>query len=888
MASKIGCRLCGSRPSRFAKWRHRLHLRTLPVASALVLSLASVTASAGGDLPHLTIEIKAQALRKLEKLRERLVHRGTLGSDDRKKLSVRLRLDDRVETHNRKTLPAKLRLATPMPEDLRDDGWPLRVRLEGEDHVFGMRGFALHALKPRGSLLEALALDQLRREGVLVARTRFARVSLGSLDLGPTVIREQYDKELLESQQRREGVILGFEVGGGNVGGNVDDERGFHRARLLPTQAARIAESEALSAALATSTGLARSFLEGLLPARDVFDLDSMSRFLAVVELWGASRALEWPNLRFYFNPLTQRLEPIASELHPEPASSGSELVTQRAAWSSLLLEDPELQSTFHDHLRRIAEDVVRGEEASRLERLQASLLQPLRSHDPAHASVDLRPIAIRAARLSEIAQESAGEAKPDRTSSEQAPSSPSVPSVASVGTSPTGVEITPAPAFDPDPNTALRVYRGTEKGRGYLELANLLPVEVELLSIERTGLAPWQRTDPALGDPSRFPLELPPPSPSGRLHFVRLPYRGPRVQPPEHVFEIAIAIDGTEHRCSQEALPYFPPRRSSPVPTASLRQSLARHPFLDWDEPSRTLRARAGTWKVSGALILPPGVGLELVPGTTLQFPDDGLLLASGPLRFLGSEEQPVVLEGQPGRGGAGTWYGVVVLESDRAHHWKHVVVRNTKDVDRDSWQLTGGVTIRASEVTLSNTTLQGHRGEDSLNLIRSRFELDEISILDTLSDAFDCDFCSGQVKGGHFARIGGDAIDVSGSEIVVEGVLFEDVRDKALSVGERSRLTARGIEIRGAGTAVACKDGSETRFEDSSVARVPHAALMAYTKKREYGPAQVIARNIRMQEVARAAIAQRGSSVNIDGVEQEPEDIDVEALYRHGYMKK
>jgi len=213
MALKTGGRLCGSRSSRFAERGHRRHLRTLPVVSVLVLSLASAAASAGGDLPHLTIEIKAQTLLKLEGIRERLLHRGTLGSDGHKELSVRLRLDERGETPNRETLPAKLRLATPTPENLRDDGWSLRVRLEGEGHVFGMRGFALHAVKPRGSLLEALALDQLRREGVLVARTRFVRVSLGDLDLGPMVLREQYAKELLESQQRREGVILGFEAG---------------------------------------------------------------------------------------------------------------------------------------------------------------------------------------------------------------------------------------------------------------------------------------------------------------------------------------------------------------------------------------------------------------------------------------------------------------------------------------------------------------------------------------------------------------------------------------------------------------------------------------------------------------------------------------------------
>jgi hypothetical protein len=437
-------------------------------------------------------------------------------------------------------------------------------------------------------------------------------------------------------------------------------------------------------------------------------------------------------------------------------------------------------------------------------------------------------------------------------------------------------------------PRAAIRAYRGSDSGHEYLELANRLPAPVQLLAITFTGLKAWQKSDFALRASSRLPVELPPPSKAARPHFVRLLFRPPRVEPPGLGFEATIAVAGSEQHGPIEVLPYFPPLRSNPVPTARLGQTLARHPFLEWDESSAMLKARAGTWQLADSVVLPKGAGLELPPGTVLQFPDDGLLLASGPLRFRGSAAQPVILEGRPGRGGSGTWQGIVVLDSERAHDWEHVIVRNTKGAERDSWRLTGGVTIRASELRMSKTRFEGHRGEDALNLIRSRFELDEVSILDTFSDAFDCDFCSGRIAGGHFARIGGDAIDVSGSEIVVEGPTFEDVHDKALSVGERSRLTARRIEIRGAGTAVASKDGSEVRIEDSSIARVPQAALMAYINKSEYGPARIIARDLRMREVGRIAIAQRGSRVSIDGVEQTPEDIDIDALYRHGYMKK
>jgi hypothetical protein len=75
---------------------------------------------------------------------------------------------------------------------------------------------------------------------------------------------------------------------------------------------------------------------------------------------------------------------------------------------------------------------------------------------------------------------------------------------------------------------------------------------------------------------------------------------------------------------------------------------------------------------------------------------------------------------------------------------------------------------------------------------------------------------------------------------------------------------------------------------FEDSQISNASLAAIMAYVKKREYGPGQVTARNIDMHQVTREAVVQRGSRVRIDGVEQEAEDVDVESLYRVGHTAR
>ena len=87
--------------------------------------------------------------------------------------------------------------------------------------------------------------------------------------------------------------------------------------------------------------------------------------------------------------------------------------------------------------------------------------------------------------------------------------------------------------------------------------------------------------------------------------------------------------------------------------------------------------------------------------------------------------------------------------------------------------------------------------------------------------------------MEGGLFKDIGkaggGDAIDVSGSTLTVTGTHFVDIGDKALSVGEQSNMTARGLVIDKAGTGAAAKEGTVLRLDDTAILNSRHADLKA-----------------------------------------------------------
>jgi hypothetical protein len=583
------------------------------------------------------------------------------------------------------------------------------VRLKRKRRFFGMHRFSLRDPAAVGFQNEPLVFEHLRRESVLAPRIRFVRVTANGFELGLMAVEEHFSKELLESQRRREGVIFRLRA------------EALPVARIDAFTAKKTAGSKQRSAERATAAGLLQAFLRGEIPARDVFDVELMARFLAVAELWQADALLRPDNLRFYFNPISQRIEPIGFDgrlrIPPDPSAR----MVGAQGWSSQLLADAPLRAAYFRNLHRLAGEMTNGETPRWVAAEEGPLLRALRSEVASRASIDLDPWMARARSLSSLAE-----------------------------------------------------------------------------------------ADLAISDgrPARD-------GPAGRERLIA-------------------AADVAS-------------RRRNPVPRASLQEVLARHPFLEWDGVQRVLHAAPGTWTVRGSLVLPEGTGLDLDAGTTLRFGEGEMLLSSGPLRFRGSEAAPVVLEGLSAGPGTDTWQGIVVLTSGAPHEWVHVVVRNTAGIDRDGWRLTGGVTIRDSEVRIESSAFTHNHAEDAVNLVRSRFAFRDVSILEASSDAFDCDFCDGRVIGGRISNVGGDGIDVSGSVVTVDGVALDDIRDKAISAGEGSHLVARHVHIRRVGTAVAGKDGSEVILEDSKVAEI-----------------------------------------EIDGVEQTPEDVDVEDLYERGYMKK
>lgn len=801
------------------------------------------------SIPELVLDIKFKQMQKLYDKRAEALEKGVLIQDEDDFVPASIRLDGR-------TVRVKLRLKGDHTDHLEGIKWSFRIQVKGKDHIFGMRRFSLQHPKTRGYQGEALFYDTLRYLGVLAPRYFLVNLTINGNNAGVMALEEHFSKELLEANGRRDSPIIRFdeslywdEIATNTVQGEAafDD----YRNTFIDTfTSSRVFKSERLSAEAAAATGLLRGFVEEVLEPSEVFDSHQMGRFLAAAQLWGSWHSVRWHNLRFALNPITMKLEPIGFDSDIQGRKKPGVIIGQDNAMMSALLDDPQIYAAYREGLQQLATAVNDGSLIERLKKVEEDFLAGLQKE---FFLLQPFPYEEFEKRVKRLLGASEAEHK-------------------AYGFS-TGNKHYPA---------LIHAYLVNDGLTPYLEVANAIPSEIEILSAQWVpkGNSPMIEFQSLSG--LVFPLRLPERHPYSLPEFKRIQYQPP-ADAVSYTLQILTRIPGQQETHSVSAKPYYAVYNKQPVPESTPDEQLACHPFLTLDREKARFSVLPGRWKVSGSIIIPRGFSLDVAAGSSLQFEPHGALISHGPLNIEGSENEEIILEGDDE--GDGTWQGIAVLNADDVSQFSHVIVRNTTGIHRPGWQLTGGVTFYKSDVEMHNSRFEKHRGEDALNLVHSQFELTDVDILETASDALDADYSNGLIQGGVFQSVGkaggGDAVDISGSHVTINGARFRNISDKALSVGEASKMEAENLFIETVGTGAASKDGSILEITDTSIKGMQQAALMAYIKKPEFGGARIVANNLDISGEVAAARAQTGSTIIMDGRVVDTEDVEVERLY-------
>jgi len=777
-------------------------------------------------LDKISITISRKAFKKIKNKRNRALKNKILITEDNDLVDGQLRLN------NEEFQNVELRLKGDWTDHLKHDNkWSYRLIMKGESTFKGMRKFSIQHPVVRNYLWEWLFNKTIKDQGIIGLRYDFVDVNLTIIDslntkipMGIMALEESFDKILIENNRKREGILLAFDESllwkdreKQHIFKlpNQTQSRELHAFKNAPIKVFN--ENKVLSdPSLLKQFNTAKDLLEGLRQGKyiisEVFDIELLTTFVALSNLFGGYHGLIWHNLRIYYNPITNKLEPVSFD-----SNSGIKI--------NNLLEYPlaENDSLFKEKL---------------LEKLK---------------------LVSSTSFISELQQNHALDFESIRNSLYTEYNETFDPGILSHNSNVIKKLINPAVHITAD----LLSY--TE---------NLMKVEINNISGHPVTIGPLLGKKGRVLGLSKIPttikkrtrqivdFEL---SEYFVNAFVSKKNKKGTFQYPKDVQKLRIThlIKGIDIERFANIKPYGKNHKLNES-IALYRQSNTAN-FQNFTFIEKTsdheLLFKEGSYELNKRLVIPEGYVIKVLPGFNLDFKNNASLISKSSLRCLGTEQKPIRFFSSDGSGG-----GLFITNASQKSIVKHCIFDNLSNPQSEIWSVSGAINFHESDVDITHTLFKNNRCEDGLNIIRSAFTMTDTRFESTQSDAFDGDFVTGTLERCTFIDSGNDGIDVSGSALTINDITITNPSDKAISAGENSTISGANIKVSGGEIGVVSKDLSKVNLTDLSIIDT-RLGLSAFQKKSEYGVASITISNLELVNAEEDYLIEHNSQLRIDG---------------------
>ncbi len=242
------------------------------------------------------------------------------------------------------------------------------------------------------------------------------------------------------------------------------------------------------------------------------------------------------------------------------------------------------------------------------------------------------------------------------------------------------------------------------------------------------------------------------------------------------------------------------------------------------------------GTHVFSRDVIIPLGLRFIIEPGTIVYLDNNVSIISYSPLEALGTKDQPIRFLGKTA---ATTWGTIAVVNTGRdVSRLKFAEFNGGSGAVINGITFTGQAAFHNADNNIANSIFKNARDDDGLNVKYSAWSITDSYFSGNFSDAIDSDFSpkGTVIKNNTFENNGygggGDGIDLSWSEILVEGNKINGCTDKGISVGESSTPLIKNNAIEKCDIGIAVKDSSRAEIFDTTI-KDSRVGVATYQKK-------------------------------------------------------
>lgn len=765
-------------------------------------------------LEELHLYFDNQGFRKLNTKREEAMQKGILQSSDDDWVKAKLTENNSISND------VKVRLKGDWTDHLKGDYWSYRIKMPKDKSWQRMMVFSLQDPHTRSYLDEWIYHKALEKLDVITPRYGFVKFSQNNQDPVLYAYEEHFAKQIAEYKNRREGVIVKFsedylwnirlknyDIHNKDVHQNV-----IHNADILPFGAGKTFKDPKLTEQFERAQNLMDAYRNRTAPANEVFDMELMAKYYALTDIFNANHGMIWHNLRFYYNPITRKLEPIGFDGYTENGHMrnytklffgefmSSDYQDEHSAFSKFIFRDEEFIRYYAPAMVKYSSDEFINELLKEHDNEIFNLETIIRRSTKPDYEYDANKLLKRARLIHKN--------------------------------------------ISPFNENSLKIFREKD-GNGiiktYASNYHNMPVEVigsqknkKWLPIKNSNTI-IVRSNGRKVAPTYTPIEI---SPSDKYVFFKLPET-------EQIFYSTIKDW----------------QRPGPLKIGDSKNSPLTLPLQEGGFTVRdsVVTIRSGSHQITQPLIVPDGYTLEIEEGANIDITNKAYMLVYGPLYAKGSKDNPVII-----RSSDQSAQGVTIIKAGKKSILHFVSITDLNTLESGDWQLTGAVTFYESDVEMTQVTISNNHCEDALNIIRSEFSIRELNVNNTFADGFDCDFCTGKIFESYFHHTGNDGLDFSGSYIEVENTRLETIGDKGISAGEEATLIVSDVTIDGAKIGVASKDLSTVKIIRTSLKNCQEG-FAAYRKKPEFGGGTINVKSYTAENVTNLKVEDLESRINL-----------------------
>lgn len=805
-ALALGGVLAGVVADRMLKHRGHPGLRTFARQWA-----SNYPASFKVDPPVLRIEVDAPDLEQLEAVVENARARGVILPEGNDYVKARCESDAGA-------FKAELRIKGKLTDHVQGHKWSFRVIAKKSGGFLGMKRFSLQHPGTRNYLCDWLYHRISAGEGIVALRYGFCKVEFNGDDLGVYAYEEHFGPELLEHNGRLEGPILRYDPNlywvhrlNDMAGRDLDEPYAGYRAAAVDAYGSDdVVKDPDQLRYFEQAVHLLDRFRRGELHAADVFDVDRMARRHAIIDLVGGHHSMDWSDVKFYYDPAAQRIEPVSYEsfsAFPTRQLAGAYRYTGRAGAEDdlhdALFNDSVFFRVYVHHLERLSTkawlDSTFAALAPDLDTAAAMLYREFPYKELDRSVYYRNQDAIR--------------------------------SLLAL----------------PKPCHAYLQHAGHDTLTLALVPVNSLPVQVDGLVLGNKTIAPHVHTV----------LPSMPRRGAADPVIVRFVLNGDTVD--EKHLELACRVPGARTRLTVDVFPYaLPGSEMSEGLVTQLPPNVRSFPFFAVKDSARRIVVRPGAWTVDRDIVIPEGYRVVNEGHFSLDLRNGALLISHSSMALRWNGEVPVLITSSDSSS-----RGVHLIDAAGTSTFDHVDFRHLMRYAYEQ-PFTGDVSLHRSDARFTGCSFSG-TGATLLDASLGTVRLEECTFRGG-SDQFEGHHVSATITGCAFSDAADDAVSLAGGTTLCENVVIATAHGIGLKATVLARITAREVRITGTTQALEGRDGAWIQMQGGAI---ENAGRLGEAKKSEmrYGPVRLVLSDVRIVAPEERFIVGEGSTVMLNG---------------------